>query len=370
MEVEGEPRDCESCNLNAMDWGLCKNIVDGDECGCQEFEVASIDPLLCGCCECHKHYHMRQDVVEFGPCQKKRNGKLCGCQSFLRSELGDEKVCICCDHRQNFHRRRLTTPALCSGTGSGGGLEEVDVFMPSEGNEGLKRTNDSQEQTGVTGDSIQTTLKRMKVEPESGVQPRTQDDDHEGVVLRATLDKTMPSRLMVNWKTLQDDPTYGFKERGLYYPRISKEKKTIGKWVMFCCSCGVERSINPSFNLSNHKTHMSSRVGGSESVHEKNLRAFRNKEIVSDKLAQEEKEKEEAILKRRTEWVQKYLEEGKFSVIALLLGLPCGCCYLSKYMFTHVNLGWALYLGCQFRTLMCSLSISNIWEVHIYHYIC
>lgn len=115
---------------------------------------------------------------------------------------------------------------------------------------------------------------------------------------------------------------------------------------------------------------MSSRVGGSESVHEKNLRAFRNKEIVSDKLAQEEKEKEEAILKRRTEWVQKYLEEGKFSVIALLLGLPCGCCYLSKYMFTHVNLGWALYLGCQFRTLMCSLSISNIWEVHIYHYIC
>ena len=89
----------------------------------------------------------------------------------------------------------LITSALCSGTCSGGGLEEVDVFMPEDGKEGLKHNSDSQEQTRVTSDSLQITLKRMKVEsPESGVQPT--QDDHEGVVL----------------KTYQGDPTYGFKK--------------------------------------------------------------------------------------------------------------------------------------------------------------
>jgi hypothetical protein len=38
-----------------MEWGECKNVVMGDDCGCQNLESSSNDPLLCGCCDCHKH---------------------------------------------------------------------------------------------------------------------------------------------------------------------------------------------------------------------------------------------------------------------------------------------------------------------------
>jgi hypothetical protein len=53
----------------------------------------------------------------------------------------------------------------------------------------------------------------------------------------------------------------------------------MGKWVMSCVSCGVERNINPSFNLLNWKTHLSLKVSGLDSVHEKNLQLYQNKEI-------------------------------------------------------------------------------------------
>ncbi len=48
---------------------------------------------------------------------------------------------------------------------------------------------------------------------------------------------------------------------------------------MYCVPCGVERSINPSFNLLNWKTHLSPKVNGLDNVHEKNLKLYQNKEI-------------------------------------------------------------------------------------------
>jgi hypothetical protein len=53
----------------------------------------------------------------------------------------------------------------------------------------------------------------------------------------------------------------------------------MGKWVMYCVPCGVERSINPSFNLLNWKTHLSLKVSGLDSVHEKKFKLYQNKEI-------------------------------------------------------------------------------------------
>jgi hypothetical protein len=53
----------------------------------------------------------------------------------------------------------------------------------------------------------------------------------------------------------------------------------MGKWVMYCVSCGVERSINPSFNRLNWKTHLSPKANGFDSVHEKNLKLHRNKKM-------------------------------------------------------------------------------------------
>jgi len=53
----------------------------------------------------------------------------------------------------------------------------------------------------------------------------------------------------------------------------------MGKWMMYCVPCGVERSINPSFNLLNWKTHLSLKVSGLDSVREKNLKLYQNKEI-------------------------------------------------------------------------------------------
>ena len=109
---------------------------------------------------------------------------------------------------------------------------------------------------------------------------------------------------------------------------------------MFCCAYSVERSINPSFNLSKHQTHMYSRVGGSESAHDKYLKLLRTRRLCQISFNKEEKEKDEGILKRRIEWVQKYVEKVIFQKITPLVGLLCGCCYLSKYLFTYVNLGW------------------------------
>lgn len=75
------------------------------------------------CCECHKYYHVwPADVVEFEPCQKKHDSQYCGCQSFLAS-TGDEKVC-CCKYRQNFHRRGIVMPTMCSASASSGAFLE------------------------------------------------------------------------------------------------------------------------------------------------------------------------------------------------------------------------------------------------------
>jgi hypothetical protein len=38
-----------------MEWGECKNVVMGDDYGYQNLESSSNDPLLCGCCDYHKH---------------------------------------------------------------------------------------------------------------------------------------------------------------------------------------------------------------------------------------------------------------------------------------------------------------------------
>jgi hypothetical protein len=65
----------------------------------------------------------------------------------------------------------------------------------------------------------------------------------------------------------------------------------MGKWVMYCVPCGVERSINPSFNLFNWKTHLSPKANGFDSVHEKNLKLYKNKEISVVKEVQEDEEK-------------------------------------------------------------------------------
>jgi hypothetical protein len=56
-----------------------------DDCGCQNLEPSSNDPLLCGCYNCHKHFHVwpKNDILDFGPCQKKHDGKYCGYQSYL-----------------------------------------------------------------------------------------------------------------------------------------------------------------------------------------------------------------------------------------------------------------------------------------------
>ncbi len=45
--------------INSNGMGECKNVVKGDDYGCQKFEPSSNDPLLCGCCHCHKHFHVR-----------------------------------------------------------------------------------------------------------------------------------------------------------------------------------------------------------------------------------------------------------------------------------------------------------------------
>jgi hypothetical protein len=41
--------------------GKCKNVVKSDDYGCQNFEPSSNDPLLCGCCDYHNHYHLKPE---------------------------------------------------------------------------------------------------------------------------------------------------------------------------------------------------------------------------------------------------------------------------------------------------------------------
>jgi hypothetical protein len=53
--------------------------------------------------------------------------------------------------------------------------------------------------------------------------------------------------------------------------------------VTYCAPCGVKRSINPSFNLLNMKTHLSPKANGLDNVHEKNLKEYLNKEIKVEK---------------------------------------------------------------------------------------
>jgi hypothetical protein len=86
--------------------GQVQKLVMGDDCGCQKLEPSSNDPLLCGCCDYHKHFHVRleNDIPNFGPYQKKRDGKYCGCQSYLGLQVTN-KICFCCLHHQNFHKK-------------------------------------------------------------------------------------------------------------------------------------------------------------------------------------------------------------------------------------------------------------------------
>jgi hypothetical protein len=53
----------------------------------------------------------------------------------------------------------------------------------------------------------------------------------------------------------------------------------MGKWVMYSVPYGVERSINPSLNFLNWKTHVSLKSNEIDSVDEKNLKLYQNKEI-------------------------------------------------------------------------------------------
>jgi hypothetical protein len=115
---------------------------------------------------------------------------------------------------------------------------------------------------------------------------------------------------MKNWKECEEDSLWGFAKQGPYYPQINHEKKTMGKWVMYCVLCGVERSINPSFNLLNWKTHLSPKVSGLDSVHENNLKLYQNKEINAIKEAQEDQEKVEATMKQKDR-VFKYAAKSK-----------------------------------------------------------
>jgi hypothetical protein len=100
-----------------MKWGKCKNVVMGDNCGYQNLEPSLNDPPLCGCCDCHKHFHVRlkNDIPYFGPCQKKHNGKYCGCQSYLGLQE-TEKIYSCCLHHQNFHKKPsfIVVSIVCS----------------------------------------------------------------------------------------------------------------------------------------------------------------------------------------------------------------------------------------------------------------
>jgi hypothetical protein len=89
-----------------MKWGKCKNVVMGDACDYQNLEPSLDDLPLCGCCDCHMHFHVKleNDIPNFGPCQKKCNGKYYGCQSYL-SLQETKKIYSYCLHHQNFQKK-------------------------------------------------------------------------------------------------------------------------------------------------------------------------------------------------------------------------------------------------------------------------
>jgi hypothetical protein len=60
-----------------MEWREFENVVMGDDCGSQNLEPSLNDSFWCGCCNCHKHFHVRleNDIPNFGPYQKKCDGK-------------------------------------------------------------------------------------------------------------------------------------------------------------------------------------------------------------------------------------------------------------------------------------------------------
>lgn len=72
---------------------------------------------------------------------------------------------------------------------------------------------------------------------------------------------------------------------------------------MFCISCGVERSINFFFNFLNWKIYIFLKVNDVDSVYDKNLKIYLNKEVILEKFVREEKEKDEVILRKKIEWV-------------------------------------------------------------------
>jgi hypothetical protein len=53
------------CWFLQMEWGERKNVVMGDDCGCQNLEPSSNNLVLCGCCDCHKHFHVmwENDII-------------------------------------------------------------------------------------------------------------------------------------------------------------------------------------------------------------------------------------------------------------------------------------------------------------------
>ena len=161
-------------------------------------------------------------------------------------------------------------------------------------------------------------------------------NDVEGAILRAQCNKMMPPHLIANWKTLEKDSVYGFKERGLYHPRVSKEKRNFDKWVMFCVSCQVERSIKPSFNLLNFKTHLSPKENGVDSIHEKNLKSSLKKEVILEKVSLEEKKKSEGILKKHIEWVQKYARKGEIEKLKSLFFIKIHAVAQISFLCTYV----------------------------------
>jgi hypothetical protein len=156
-------------------------------------------------------------------------------------------------------------------------------------------------------------LKKVKLQfsEHDGLEVEEIQDDLKSYILKARCDKVMPSQLMKIWKECGEDSLWGFARLCPYYPQINHEKKIVGKWVMYCVQCGVERSINPSFNLLNWKTQLSPKVSGLDSVHEKNLKLYQNKEIGEIKVVRKDHEKAEATMKRKEDWVFKYVVKGK-----------------------------------------------------------
>ncbi len=225
------------CRFLQMGWGECKNVVMGDDCGCQNLELSSNDPILCGYCDCHKHFHVRpeNDIPNFGPCQKKHDGKYCGCQSY--SSLQEiEKKNSCYLHHQNFHKKHsfIVVPTTCSQTTSTIALH-IDLTTRPSCPKFLKWGFGLEDMSSHENDG----LKKVKFEflEHDGLEVEEMQDDLESYILKVDCDKVVPTWLMKNWKECEEDSLWGFARWGAYYPWINHKKKTIGKWVMYCVPC-------------------------------------------------------------------------------------------------------------------------------------